>query len=117
MDEEHSPVVRGLVEAILLEEDASSTEVRERLDATAAVLDHKIRAMPRFMALGMAVLLWVFDWYGVLRAGRRFQGQAHAARCKRVGEWSAAPVGPLRDFVEFFRRMGTFVWFSLEAEE
>jgi hypothetical protein len=73
--------------------------------------------MPRFMALGMAVLLWVFDWYGLLRAGRRFRSQALEARRKRVGEWAGAPLGPMRDFVEFFRRMGTFVWFSLEAEQ
>jgi hypothetical protein len=117
MDAEHSPVVRGLVEAVLLEEGSTSEQTARRVDATAAVLDRKIRAMPRFMALGMAVLLWVFDWYGVLRAGRRFRSQAHAARRRRVGEWAGAPLGPMRDFVEFFRRMGTFVWFSLEAAE
>ena len=90
MDAEHSPVVRGLVEAVLLEEGSTSEQTARRVDATAAVLDRKIRAMPRFMALGMAVLLWVFDWYGVLRAGRRFRSQAHAARRRRVGEWAGA---------------------------
>jgi len=117
MAAEHSPVVRGLVEAVLLEGSAHGDEVAARLDQTAAVLTRKIRAMPRFMALGMTVLLWVFDWYGLIRAGRRFRSQAHAARQMRVGEWSRAPIGPMRDFVEFFRRMGTFVWFSLEAEQ
>ena len=117
MSAEFSPVVRGLVEAGLLEQEADDGVVRARVEQTSAVLDRKIRAMPRFMALGMAVLLWVFDWYGVLRSGRRFRAQPHAARCLRVGEWAASPIGPMRDFVEFFRRMGTFVWFSLEAEQ
>jgi hypothetical protein len=117
MASEHSPVIRGLVEAVLLEQPAEAGAVAERLDQTAVILDQKIRAMPRFMALGMAVLLWVFDWYGLLRGGRRFRSQALEARRKRVGEWAGAPLGPMRDFVEFFRRMGTFVWFSLEAEQ
>jgi len=117
MDAAHSPVVRGLVEAVLLEETAEDGKVSERLDATATVLDRKIRCMPRFMALGMAVLLWAFDWYGLLRAGRRFRAQGLAARQRRVQEWARSPVGPMRDFIEFFRRMGTFVWFSLEAAE
>ena len=117
MSAERSPVVRGLVEAVLLEGAAENEAEKSRLDETADVLEHKIRAMPRFMALGMAVLWSVFDWYGVLRSGRRFRSQALDSQQMRVSEWARAPIGPMRDFVEFFRRMGTFVWFSLEAEQ
>lgn len=117
MAAQRSPVVRGLVDAVLLDGPAEDAADLQRLDQTATVLDHKIRAMPRFMALGMAVLLWVFDWYGLLRAGRRFRSQTLDCQQMRVGEWARAPIGPMRDFVEFFRRMGTFVWFSLEAKQ
>ncbi len=117
MAAEHSPIVRGLVEAVLMDAAATCDEDAARIEQTAAVLDRKIRAMPRFMALGMSVLLQVFDWYGFLRAGRRFRSQPHSARRARVGEWAGAPIGPMRDFVEFFRRMGTFVWFSLKVQQ
>jgi hypothetical protein len=111
-----SPVVLGLVEAVLLDTPATGGPALDRLVQTALILDRKIRAMPRFMALGMAVLIWAFDWYGLVRSGRRFRGQGLEARRARVAEWAGSPIGPMRDFVEFFRRMGTFVWFSLQAE-
>ena len=106
------PVVRGLISG-LLEDDSHPIP----LDDTAAVLVRKIDNMPGLMRFGMRLLLFVFDWYGVLRNGRRFHKSSSVAQQKRIAEWSAAPVGPCRDMIEFHRKMGAFVALSIEAGE
>jgi hypothetical protein len=104
------PIVHGLVSGLV----GGGEGIRAQ---TTAVLVRKVVAMPRFTSFGMTVLLVVFDWYGVLRSGRRFRSMGHASRDARISEWMGAPIGPCRDMIEFVRKMGTFVRYSLEAEE
>ena len=105
-------VVRGLVSGLLEDEQHSIP-----LDDTTAVLVRKIDNMPGLMRFGMRVLLVVFDWYGLLRGGRRFQFCARSKQQRRISEWASAPLGPCRDMVEFHRKMGAFVALSIEAGE
>ena len=107
-------IVQGLVEGLLI---PSSGESVVPVVQTTAVLVRKVDQMPRFMRFGMLVLLIVFDLYGVLRTGRRFRTQSLEQKRQRIDEWSRAPLGPCRDMVEFFRKMGTFVCWSLVEEE
>ena len=104
------PIVHGLVSGLV----GGGEGIRAQ---TTAVLVRKVAAMPRFTSFGMTVLLVVFDWYGVLRSGRRFRSLGQASRDARITEWMGAPIGPCRDMIEFVRKMGTFVRYSLEAEE
>ncbi len=106
------PVVRGLVSGLLADGHHPVP-----VDDTAAVLVRKIDNMPGLMRFGMRVLLWAFDWYGLLRGGRRFHRSSAEKQRKRIEEWSAMPIGPCRDMVEFHRKMGAFVALSLEAGE
>ena len=105
------PVVRGLVEGLLADDDHDVA-----VDETAAVLVRQIRGMPGLMNFGMALLLMVFDWYGLLRAGRRFRSLPLEKQRRCISEWGAAPIGPCRDMVEFHRKMGTFVALSFEYQ-
>ncbi|MGB0640333.1 MAG: hypothetical protein ACPGTU_13410 [Myxococcota bacterium] len=107
-------IVQGLVEGLLI---SSSGGAVIPVAQTTAVLIRKVDQMPRFMRFGMRVLLVVFNYYGVLRAGRRFHTQSIEQKRLRIDEWSRAPLGPCRDMVEFFRKMGTFVCWSLLEKE
>lgn len=104
-------VVRGLVEGLLVD-GQNAVDVEQ----TVATLVRQIQGMPGLMRFGMRVLLFVFDGYGLLRAGRLFRSQSPVAQRKRIAEWSRSPIGPCRDMVEFHRKMGTFVALSLEYE-
>tara|TARA_B100000530_G_scaffold150615_1_gene94573 strand:+ start:375 stop:716 length:342 start_codon:yes stop_codon:yes gene_type:complete len=106
------PVVRGLVNGLLADEQHPVP-----VDDTAAVLVRKIDNMPGLMRFGMRVLLCVFDWYGLVRGGRRFRASSLPKQRKRIQEWSRMPIGPCRDMVEFHRKMGVFVALSLEGGE
>ena len=105
------PVVRGLVDGLLNDGQAPVA-----VDETATILVRKIDAMPGLMRFGMRVLLVVFDWYALIRSGRRFRSSSPDGQRRRISEWANAPIGPCRDMVEFHRKMGTFVSMSLEAE-
>lgn len=105
------PVVHGIVDG-LLNDGRSAVPVAQ----TASILVRKIEAMPGLMRFGMRVLLIAFDWYAVIRAGRRFRFQGSDAQRRRIAEWANAPLGPCRDMVEFHRKMGTFVALSLEQK-
>jgi hypothetical protein len=87
------------------------------VDQTTAVLMSRITHMPGLMAFGMKLLLVVFDWYGLLRGGKRFRYCEGDKRLARIQEWANAPIGPCRDMVEFHRKMGAFVALSIEAGE
>jgi len=106
------PVVRGLVSGLLADGQHPIP-----VDTTAAVLVRKIDNMPGLMRFGMRLLLFVFDWYGVLRGGRRFQRSSLEKQRRRIGEWASSPIGPCRDMVEFHRKMGVFVALSIESGE
>jgi hypothetical protein len=108
-------IVQGLVEGLLV--PSADARVEVPVKHTTEVLVRKVDQMPGFMRFGMCVLLWVFDLYGVLRTGGRFRSQSLEQKRARIDEWSRAPIGPCRDMVEFFRKMGTFVCWSLENEE
>ena len=106
------PVVQGLVSGLL-----ADGQNPVPVDSTTAVLVRKIDNMPGFMRFGMRLLLFVFDWYGVLRGGRRFQHSTIETQQCRIAEWASSPIGPCRDMVEFHRKMGVFVALSIEAGE
>ncbi len=105
------PVVRGLIEGLLVDDQYGVD-----LERTVAVLVRQIHGMPGLMRFGMCVLLLVFDVYGLFRRGCRFRSQSAEMKRKSIAEWAAAPIGPCRDMVEFHRKMGTFVALSLEYE-
>ena len=103
------PVVRGLVEGLLVDDQHDVA-----VDETTAILVRKIESMPGLIRFGMRMLLTVFDWYSLLRGGRRFRNSGLSKQRARIREWATAPLGPCRDMVEFHRKMGAFVALSIE---
>lgn len=65
----------------------------------------RVRIMPRYMGTGIVALTLLFGLGGYTRMPK-------AKRVRRIERWRRSPVSPLRDFVEFYEKMGTFVYYS-----
>lgn len=77
------------------------------LEAATVGMVGRIEAMPRYLGLGMTALTIVFELTGPGHSQRDPQ-----ERVERVARWRTSRVGPCRDFVEFYEKMGTFVYFT-----
>jgi hypothetical protein len=109
------PVVRALVACFVVHPDQEEA-LGPELDTTTTEVVRKVSAMPRYMSLGMHLLTVVFDWWGLLTAGRRFRALPRAQRERQVRVWQGSPLGLMRDTVEFYEKMGTFVFWSGREE-
>ena len=106
-----NPVVRALVACFVVAPDQESA-LGSELDTTTTEVVRKVSAMPRYMGLGMQLLTLVFDWWGLFTGGRRFRALPRPQRERQVRLWRNSPLGLMRDTVEFYEKMGTFVFWS-----
>ncbi len=111
-----SPVVQALVEVLVVPPD-QVREQNEVIEKTTAELVRKVGAMPRYMGIAIVILTWAFDFWGILHGGRRFRALGDRRRLRQLAAWRRAPLGPMRDLVEFYEKMGTFVFWSYREEE
>lgn len=65
----------------------------------------RVRGMPRYLGAGMTALTLVFGAAGYRRWPR-------AQRLAWIHGWRTSPASPPRDFIEFYEKMGTFVYWS-----
>lgn len=65
----------------------------------------RVRGMPRYLGAGMTALTLVFGASGYRRWPR-------AQRLAWIHGWRTSPASPTRDFIEFYEKMGTFVYWS-----
>lgn len=107
------PVIEPLLRAILLRELGEGGEVEEvMLGRTVQSMVEKVRQMPRFMGIGIAALTIAFDADGLRFGGRRFRSNAEVQQRAQVAAWRSS-AGPLRpDFMDFYGKMGVFVYWS-----
>ncbi len=111
-----APIVRALVVALVVPADQVEP-LATTIDQTTTELVRKVAAMPRYMGLGIVVLTWVFEWWGLLHGGRRFRHLGAARQERQLRLWRRAPLGLMRDLVEFYEKMGTFVFWSYRERE
>ena len=102
------PIVAQLVRDVVAEEFGGEIYVPE----TTARLVQKIGLMPPHLGAGMVGLTFVFDGLGRVRGGAYAQLD-EAARRQHLQTWRKAPVGVMRDWVQFYEKMGTFVYWSV----
>ncbi len=108
-----SPVVGQIVRTLVAEAAGSESTLDEpAVQATAAAMRGRIAIMPRFLGLPMAGATVFFDLSGVLTAGRPFRFQGPEQRARQVRLWRVAPLSFCQDFLEFYGKMATFVYFS-----
>lgn len=109
------PTVLGLTEAILDRESDPSAPSRP-LSATMEAMVGKVDQMPPHLKLGMAGLTLAFAGYARTRTGRSLSKLPVERRLALLEEWRGAPLGPCRQFVQFYEKMSTFLYYSLVEE-
>ena len=65
----------------------------------------RVRGMPRYMGAGMTALTLTFALTGYTHLPKE-------RRVARLDAWRKGPVSLMRDFVEFWEKMGTFTYWS-----
>lgn len=110
------PTVLGLTEAILDRESDPRAAVRP-LDAAREAMVDKVNQMPPHLKLGMAGLTLSFAAYARARTGRSVAALPVDQRLHLLESWRGAPLGPCRQFVQFYEKMSTFLYYSLVEEQ
>ena len=111
------PVVAAIVESILAAETDGTPPDPEDLAFTAEGMKDRLQRMPRYLGAGIRAMTVLFDGYALARGGRPFARLDLATRQKLVRQWKFAPVGFCRDFVDFYEKMGIFVYYSHVEEK
>jgi len=106
--------VKGLTEAIVLREaeQAAPDLLAEAMEAMVAKVDQ----MPPHLRLGMAGLTLSFSAYARARTGRSLSALLPDRRLALLEEWRGAPLGPCRQFVQFYEKMTSFLYYSILEE-
>ena len=112
------PVVRPLLRSLVAEAAGSEADLDEAALARAAqAMRLRVGLMPRFLGMPMAGATLFFDAGGVLVGGRPFRWLDDAQRRRFLALWRRAPISFFQDFLDFYGKMGTFVYYSeLEGE-
>jgi hypothetical protein len=83
-------------------------------DAIAAEIIGAQQRMPDYMRTPMYLLTWLFDMFGIVLTGRRFQklGQGQKIRC--INAWRNSRMGFCRNFVRFYESL--FLLIALQED-
>lgn len=107
------PVVAPLLRVILTRELGQGGIIdEEMLSHTVVAMLDKMRQMPRFMGVGIAALTVAFDADGVRFGGRRFRDNPPQAQLSQAAAWRSSRAPLLPDFMDFYGKMGVFVYWS-----
>ena len=61
--------------------------------------------IPDYLRFPMRVATVVFDWFGVLSGGRRFQSKSLVSRAAQLNSWKHSSIGACRNFVRFYESL------------
>ena len=107
-----APAVSSLVETMVSEAQGPGQEIDpESLERTKATMHRRLQMMPRFLGVPMMGATLVFDWMGMLRAGRPFHLQNLKQRSEQLESWRSSSIGFLVNFVDFYEKMAKFGYF------
>jgi len=107
------PVIEPLLATVLCAELGSADAIDPALlRQTTATMAGKLNQMPRYMGLAIAGLTVAFDADGVRFGGGRFRDNAPDARLAQARAWRDSRVPFLPDFMDFYVKMGVFVYWS-----
>jgi hypothetical protein len=91
---------------------AGQSEVLDNRDVAGQILQCQA-AMPDFLRLGMGLLTWVFDYWGLLTSGSRFHRMPTELQRRQLDSWANSPLDVCRNFVRFY----TSLYFLIVMEE
>ncbi|MDQ7821172.1 MAG: hypothetical protein RDV48_00120 [Candidatus Eremiobacteraeota bacterium] len=108
-----SSLVATVVTGLTGEESPPDSET---LDATAAIIMKRLVMMPHFLGYPMMMATVFFDAAGFFFAVKPFHSQSLARRTRQIRKWRSFPVSFFGNFVDFYEKMSTFVYFSYLEE-
>jgi hypothetical protein len=112
-----APTVGAIVNAVVTAEIGGPDEVdAAALAAARALMVKRLLAMPPHMGGGMLALTLLFEQSGLAHGGRPFSRLPVGAQAAMLQGWREAPVPFCRDFVDFYEKMGVFVYWSIIEE-
>ena len=109
--ESHMEAIRGITEVVISRETGAPEDELELVDETTSELMARISAMPPHLGFGMVALVRLFETSAVA-SGAVASDLTLVNRAILLERWRRAPLGPARDFVTFFDKMGAFVYYS-----
>ena len=110
--------IAGIAQMLLIEEQADGGAPTERtVEAVTDQLYGKLDDMPPHLRAGMMGMTLVFDMAGVSHGGHRTHHLEVEQRRALLAQWKTGRLGPLRDFVAFYEKMGVFIYYSLLEEQ
>lgn len=83
-------------------------------EAIAAEIVARQACIPDYLRLPMRVATLVFDWFGILSGGRRFQSKPLASRTAQLNSWKNSSIGACRNFVRFYESL--FLLIALQED-
>jgi len=113
-----APVVSGLAEAVISAEvGQSEISGLPHIAQTGEILLKRITQMPPHLSVGMLILVLSFDAFCRAKAGKGVAALDNTGRQEMLMRWKDSPIGPLRQFVQFYEKMGSFVYYSCVEED
>jgi hypothetical protein len=103
--------IRGITEVVIYRETGAAEDQLDFVDETTSELMARIAAMPPHLGFGMVALVRLFETSAVA-SGAVASNLTLVNRAILLERWRRAPLGPARDFVTFFDKMGAFVYYS-----
>ena len=79
-----------------------------------AIIEHQ-QLMPDYLQLPMKTLTWVFDTWGFVLTGERFQRMDAVNQAAHVDRWKNSRLSFCRDFVRFYESL--FLLIALQETE
>ena len=111
------PTILGLARSIVaLEVGADRIDGTPFLAETAEGLFRKMVLMPPHLGAGMIGLTLGFAGHAVGACGKPFSQLPLERQREILDGWKYSPVSLTRDFVQFYEKMGVFIWYSLVEE-
>jgi hypothetical protein len=83
-------------------------------DEIAVEIIERQACMPDYLRFPIRLLTLMFDWFGLLSGGRRFQSKGAPARLAQLNSWKYSSVGACRNFVRFYESL--FLLIALQED-
>ena len=111
------PTVAAIVAAVVTAEIGGPDQLDPAALAGAQrIMGERLRAMPPHMSAGMLALTTLFEQGGWATGGAPFSALPAARQAAVLGAWRRSPIPFCRDFVDFYEKMGVFVYWSIIEE-
>ena len=84
------------------------------VDSIAAEILGQQGRMPDYLRFPIRMATWLFDCFGIMSGGRRFQSKSAEAQAAQISRWKGSSLGACRNFIRFYESL--FLLIALQEE-